>query len=442
MGDNPNWRKIVVGSLGLLCIMDLYLGLRVVKEEYFVTTWPSYLLLVLDIITSWTGKIFWTVIILWAITKALLKGKSQAIPSLDDIIRYITDTLRAILNRLSVSIPAMVVLAVLGLLIGSQLQKAPPLLPPPSKVLISPDGKEVYLANERKGSLHVFDSESPTKQLLHPINLGTSLEPGKPQRLAIAPKRGEIYVPDARTNEIIVVDRKNFSVKGQIKVGQIPRWIAITPNQEKAYVSNEQPIPQGSITVIDLSTHQTTKTIKGVNCPEGLAITPDGSRLYVATQCGAGQDPVFVIDTATDEVIDTISGLAVGVALAITPDGKKIYVARGNFQLRDPSNGKLGSPLSVIDTATHKIIKTLVLQTSVTSVAITPDGKYALVGNGRQIDIIKTETDSVINTIPLATAPAGIAIYRDERAYVWLPDEDRIFLLGLSGLLQPKRMPE
>jgi len=190
--------------------------------------------------------------------------------------------------------------------------------------------------------------------------------------------------------------------------------------------------------VVDLIEHKIIGTITNVNCPEGSVISPDGTRLYVVTQCGAGQDPVFVIDTTTDTVLTHIPGLAVGLTLAISPDGGKLYVGRGGFTTRDSASSRVVTvkdQLSVITTADNRIVETL--QMTVRALAFTSDGKHLLVGSDKAIKIISTATYAVVNTIPLGTSPTGIAITKDNKAYVWLPEENRLFLLGLGGLLGP-----
>jgi DNA-binding beta-propeller fold protein YncE len=289
----------------------------------------------------------------------------------------------------------------------------------------------------------IFDADS--QQQIGTINIGNQiLKNGRPQILALAPRRGEngeFYVVDGNANELVVFDRKKRgNIIARIPVGQNPRFIAITPDQRKAYVSNEQPAPQGSISVIDLVDHKVRATITGVNCPEGVVIAPDGAWLYVVTQCGAGQDPLFIIDTATDTIRKRVPGFAVGLDVAISSNGAKLYVARGGFQTRDVSNGQVitvPSRLSVIQTSDNSEIKSLTMPARV--LAFTADGRHLVVGGEKIIYLIDTATDEIANQIPVSASPAGIATTRDNKAYVWLPEENRLFMLGLSGLRGPEK---
>jgi DNA-binding beta-propeller fold protein YncE len=128
-----------------------------------------------------------------------------------------------------------------------------------------------------------------------------------------------------------------------------------------------------------------------VNCPEGLAVSPTGDKLYAASQCGAGDDPLFIIDTNSNKKIDEVPGLAVGNDVITSKDGKKAYVTRANFNWYDRRRGKVGAPLSIIDTETRRVLKTLILQVSANGLTLTPDGRYVLVTNGYQLSVVDTK---------------------------------------------------
>lgn len=300
-------------------------------------------------------------------------------------------------------------------------------------IAVSPDGAELYVANEKTSEVLVIDRATRATRVR--VSIGQPGHPETPQRIVPTPDGRELYVTNAQAGTVIVIDRSRYQVKATIPTGPLPRWVTITPDGTKAYVSNEGPGPQASISVIDTASYRVVNRITDVNCPEGSAVTPDGRRLYVASQCGAGDDPVYVIDTSTDAVIAHIPGLAVGMTLAVTPDGRKVYVARGNYPWPDPTTGRVGSPLSVIEVATRSITHHFPLETSVTAMAMTRNGHYLLVGNGRKLSIIDTTTDQVVKELKPKASPFSIAIADDGWVYVTLPEQNRVWYFGLSGLL-------
>lgn len=318
--------------------------------------------------------------------------------------------------------------------------------PSASSILVTPDGRDIYCADEKNGRIIVIENMPhgggglKTKDTL---DLNKSGATAHPQRLALNPDTNVLYVTDPLADELIVIDRgHNNVIQGRIPVGRLPRSIVFTPNGDKAYVSNEGPIPQGTISIIDARKHLVIRTIRGVNTPEGLALDPTNHRVYVASQSGYGEDPVFVVDTIRDVVLEkeTIDKMAVGAATAVSSRHRKLYVARGNFPYRDPDTGHTGSPFSIVDLNSNREVRTLALQTSVNFVVLSPDEDYALVANGEQISIIDTSSDFIVRTFKFGASPIGIAVSKDSAVYVLLADM-QIKLFGLSGLASKGRQP-
>ena len=109
----------------------------------------------------------------------------------------------------------------------------------------------------------------------------------------------------------------------EITVGKEPWCVAITPDDEKAYVTN---MASGTVSVISTFSKQVIDTIKVGTEPFGCAVTPDGRDLYVANQSSG---TVSVIDTRRDKVTDTIAGVGVKPhGIAITGDGKRVFVTQ------------------------------------------------------------------------------------------------------------------
>src|SRR5262245_51221150 len=137
--------------------------------------------------------------------------------------------------------------------------------------------------------------------------------------------------PDNNSVSVFKVD-KDANVKiAEIKVGREPWCVAITPDDEKAYVTN---MASGTVSVISTYRKKVIETIRVGTEPFGCALTPDGRRLYVANQ---SSDTVSVINTRRDEVIDTIDEVGVKPhGIAIDADGRKVFVTQ--FLALKPAN--------------------------------------------------------------------------------------------------------
>ncbi len=74
----------------------------------------------------------------------------------------------------------------------------------------------------------------------------------------------------------------------------------------------------------------------------------------------------------------------------------------------------------MIDTATNTVIATVPVGIAPNGVAITPDGKFAYVGNeySSTVSVIDTATNAVVDTVNgVAVAPSGIAITPQSSAF-------------------------
>jgi YVTN family beta-propeller protein len=136
--------------------------------------------------------------------------------------------------------------------------------------------------------------------------------------------------------------------------------------------------------------------------PRFVAVSPDGSRAYVTSQSGAS---VSVVDTASRTVTSTLTGGSYGFlgpfGLAVSPDGTKLYVA---------NNGT--NTVTAITLATNAATQ-IVVGANPLGVAFTADGSRAYVTNqnGASVSAISVATGTVLATIPLgaSSGPAGLA---------------------------------
>ncbi|NJD36063.1 MAG: hypothetical protein FIA96_14740, partial [Betaproteobacteria bacterium] len=74
------------------------------------------------------------------------------------------------------------------------------------------------------------------------------------------------------------------------------------------------------------------------------------------------------------------------------------------------SNGE--GTLSVLDTASNKVVATIKVGKRPWNMAVTPDNKKLYVANGKSnsVSVIDTLTDKVIKEIPVGDTPWGVFI--------------------------------
>jgi YVTN family beta-propeller protein len=175
------------------------------------------------------------------------------------------------------------------------------------------------------------------------------------------------------------------------------------------------------VSVIDTITNKVIATIPIGSNPFGVAVTPGGSKLYVLhIHCITGC-PLSVIDTATNKLITEISGggcvpngcYQFSSAVAVAPDGSKVYAVAFPYCECSPE------VVLVINTATNTVIGTIPLPSSSTGFAydkglsVTPDGsKVYVVSNGYDtVSVVDTTTNAVTATIPVGGEPIAWGIF-------------------------------
>ncbi len=153
-------------------------------------------------------------------------------------------------------------------------------------------------------------------------------------------------------------------------------------------------------------------TIRVGNGPRGAAVSPDGRRLYIADNA---DNTVSVIDTATNRVIATTPLSAPPQYVAIAPNGRRAYVTTYN-----DADGT-GSAVHVMNTATNTVVATIPVGINPYAAAVTPDGQHLYVPNhgSQDLSVINTRTNSVTTLIVVPPNPHWVAFTPDSRrAYV------------------------
>ena len=156
---------------------------------------------------------------------------------------------------------------------------------------------------------------------------------------------------------LVVVNRQNDSVSiiavrddagadayqklAEVMVGDEPRFVALTPDDTEAYVTNGA---SGTVSVVSLEgqySYTVTQTIEVGNEPRGIAITPHGAYAFVALHT---EGKVAVISTKSKKVVYTVQTGGNPQAIAITnhgydkDDDERVFVTRFFGGLIDPKN--------------------------------------------------------------------------------------------------------
>ena len=133
---------------------------------------------------------------------------------------------------------------------------------------------------------------------------------------------------------------------------------------------------------------------------------------------------VSVLDTATNKVIATIPTEPGPHGMAISQDGRTVYVS-----------GDGSSSLSVIDTATDRVVQTVQVGKTPNGVALTPDGRLLLVTIYAEdrVTFLDTATRSVVASVGVPK-PHTVSISPDGKLAYITSQEPGHFALSVIDL--------
>lgn len=225
---------------------------------------------------------------------------------------------------------------------------------------------------------------------------------------------------------VIPIGVSSYLQGDPIGVDTNPQAIAITPDAMTALVVNAD---SDDVSVIDLTTKATyTVSLPEKLSPRNIAIAPDGRQaLVVARPSGLSSGltsdwpptTVIVLDLSTSPISikSSLTETLFGTSIAITPDGR--------WALIGGTTG-LNNSISVLDLTTDPIsFKTNIIPGLFDGgLAVTPDGKRAIAVTGdldtaTMIDLTATPSPVQIHTVNVGASPSDVAITPDgKRALV------------------------
>jgi YVTN family beta-propeller protein len=247
--------------------------------------------------------------------------------------------------------------------------------------------------------------------LAPPTVAGTIAVGGSPNYVQVAPNGKFAYITNSGTGVIDVLNTATDQVSGHIPIPQgPPQFVSFSPDSRTAYVSVYGSHSVPAVVFIDTATNTVTSTVPVDNhTPSPSATSPNGLDLYVANHndptTGSGENVLEEIDLATKKVIQNIS---------VEPNPHWVVFGKnGVFYVTDHQS----AVVTVLNTNTNGIIKTIDVGETPHSAALSPDGSRLAVTsyNGDAVFLINTATDQMIKQIPVGREPLDIAYSPDGR---------------------------
>jgi YVTN family beta-propeller protein len=172
-------------------------------------------------------------------------------------------------------------------------------------LVLSKDKNIIFTSNGASNSVSAFERSTglpPWRETVIPVGQG-------PEAIDISPDGKEVWTATGRDGSVSIIDVASKKVIQTVDLQFVhSNRLKFTLDGKQVLISDMR----GDILlVVDAATRQVIKRVAVGKMPEGIQIAPDGHHAYVAV---AGDNNVALIDLKTLEVIDRIS-------TGIDPDG-------------------------------------------------------------------------------------------------------------------------
>jgi YVTN family beta-propeller protein len=279
----------------------------------------------------------------------------------------------------------------------------------PHEVAVSPDGKRAIVSNYRKRAGGVQKTLSlialPGGENLETIDLGEFRAPHDVH-----------WVDDSRvlstaedSQALLLVNVESGAIERVFATAQDgSHMLALSPDRRRLFSSNMG--GSGSVTVFDFESGEKIRDIDtGMEC-EGIGVSPDGRWVWAGNRAA---DTVSIIDTGSLEVVKTLPSPGFPYRVEFTPNGRYALVPHAR-----------SGTLMVGDVAGQRVLRhiplgqTRVDQPSTAGVFPHPDNIHAFVTvrNDNSLLLVNIETGQTLARVEVQSSPDGVAWSPVQRA--------------------------
>jgi PQQ-dependent catabolism-associated beta-propeller protein len=211
-----------------------------------------------------------------------------------------------------------------------------------------------------------------------------------------------LFVTNEKSNSVTVIDSRTGEIETTLEVGERPRGIGLSPDKKTLYVALSDEHVIGMYDVLTLE--EKGKLTSGED-PETFDIHPNGN-LYLSNEDDA---KATVVNPTTGEIVAEVKVGLEPEGVAVSPDGKYALVTSESTNM-----------VHVIDTSSHKVVANILVAARPRGLAFNKDGSLAYVSSeiGNEIAIIDMKTMAITKKVVVdipKSKPMAIQLSPDEK---------------------------
>ncbi|MCU1345808.1 MAG: family beta-propeller repeat protein, partial [Acidimicrobiia bacterium] len=200
------------------------------------------------------------------------------------------------------------------------------------------------------------------------------------------------------------IDTQKLAIDQLIAVGSVPKYVRVTPDDQRVLVSNWCSY---DLSVIDAASAHEIKRVALGRYPRGIVISPDSHTAFVAVMGSRDIARVSLQDFSVSWIRNVGSGPR---HLVMSPDGTTVYATLN-----------ADDAVVRIDVASGKVTGKVVTGHQPRSMDISADGSALYVVNYESSTMTKVRVSDlkVIQSVPTRVHPIGVA-YEPTTGAVWV----------------------
>ena len=237
----------------------------------------------------------------------------------------------------------------------------------PRQVAVSPDGSSVYVTNELGNSVSQFSVGAggalTPKSPATVASGNASLEEFGPEGIVVSPDGKHVYVvnsghsissKDGSVAELTVGAGGALSpatLPPSVLAGEAPFGIAVSPDGSSVYVTNDEEDTVSEFSVGAGGALSPVGSAPTGTVPRGIVVSPNGKNVYV-TDDGSTKISQFSVEAGgalSPLGSPEVTSAAGPFAIAISPDGTGVYVANNTGNTVSHFSVQAGGELSLED---------------------------------------------------------------------------------------------
>lgn len=258
----------------------------------------------------------------------------------------------------------------------------------PAAVGVDSATNTLYVANAGSATVSVIDGATNVVTATIPVGTG-------PNAVAVDSATNTVYVTNYLSNSVSVIDGATNVLTATVPVGQGPDGVDVNLVTDTVYVANNG---SNTVSVVNGTTYTVSATLQVGTNPVGVGVDSATDTVYVAN---SGSSNVSVIDGATNAVTQAIPVQSVPIGVGVDPATDTLYV--GNYN---------SNTVSVIDGVTHAVTATIYLVAQPWGVGVDSATHTVFVADAstNNVTVIDGMTYALTSTFPVGANPRGVGV--------------------------------